>query len=129
MDQRYSGSKFILTVRASSEVWFQSLQKHADRTGPTNLKQLAYGYEKPNGLKKEHIYLYEKHNQEVRQYFKGRDQDFLEVCWETGDKWEEICSFLGHSIPKTKFPWINKSPNLWDKLIVYPKRTLKKILK
>src|SRR6056297_1638044 len=32
LDQRFPGSKFILTTRKNSEAWFRSLKKHADRT-------------------------------------------------------------------------------------------------
>lgn len=115
MDARYPGSKFILTTRINSEVWFKSLVKHADRTGPTEHKKLAYGYEMPHPFKREHIAFYEQHNQEARQYFEGRETDFLEVCWERGDGWQKICDFLGHEVPNTEFPWSNKAPGFWSR--------------
>ncbi len=109
MDERYDECKFILTVRKDSETWFKSLLKHADKTGPTEHKKLAYGYKLPYGLKEEHISFYEQHNREVKQYFQDRDKKLLVVCWETGDGWKKICNFLGHSIPGEPFPHSNKA--------------------
>ena len=36
MDDRYPHSKFILTTRKNSEVWFQSLCKHSERSENKN---------------------------------------------------------------------------------------------
>lgn len=116
MDIKYPGSKFILTTRISSEVWFKSLLKHAERTGPTEHRKLVYGYEMPHKFKQEHISFYEQHNQTAREYFKKRKHDFLEVCWEKGDAWEKICTFLGQDIPLIPFPWANKAPSRWQRL-------------
>ncbi|MCS4122727.1 sulfotransferase family protein [Salinibacter ruber] len=111
MDKRYEKSKFILTTRKTEYAWFESLKKHADRKGNTEHKKIAYGFEKTRGLKEEHISLYNKHNREVREYFEGREGKLLEVCWETGDGWRDICDFLGHDVPDHPFPHINESPN------------------
>ncbi len=112
IDSLYPGSKYILTTRISSEVWFKSLVKHAERTGPTRMKVLAYGYPMPQDAKQEHINLYEKHNQDARLYFSGRDADYTEVCWERGDDWKKICDFLGEKVPDMPMPWENKAPML-----------------
>lgn len=112
MDERYENSKFILMVRKDSETWFQSLVKHAHKTGITELKKLTYGYDLPYGLKDEHIAYYENHNRSVREYFSARPNDFLEVCWENGDGWDELCAFLGHEVPDVPFPHLNKALSL-----------------
>lgn len=129
MDVRYPNSKFILTIRKNKDDWFDSLIKHANRTGPTEHKELAYGYKMPHGLKNEHISFYEQHNEEVRKYFRGRENDFLEVCWAKGDGWEEICTFLGHDIPKKPLPHANKASSLknltWYKIKTKAKEFLK----
>jgi hypothetical protein len=69
-------------------------------------------YGKSHGAPKgnEGVYLacYQKHNEDVRTYFKDRAQDFLEISWENGDDWERICPFLGVPIPNEPFPHANK---------------------
>jgi hypothetical protein len=112
MDNKYENAKFILTKRKNSREWFGSLKKHADITGPTEAKKLAYGYVMPYGLREEHVEFYERHNEQVKKYFEGRE-NLLEVQWEEGDGWEEICEFLGHSVPKEPFPHSNASPKGW----------------
>lgn len=111
IDQRYPNSKFILTTRSDSETWFQSLKKHANRTGPTEYRKLVYGHEMPHGRKEHHIEIYKRHNEEVLNYFKGRDDDLLTVCWETGTGWEELCGFLDADIPDVPLPHAKKSPD------------------
>lgn len=110
IDKKYPGSKFILTVRKDSDIWYQSLCEHAKRTGPTKYRMKIYGYEMPNEYEREHIQFYENHNKSVREYFKDRPQDLLEVCWETGDGWRELAEFLNLDIPRIPFPHANKSP-------------------
>lgn len=109
LDIGFPGSKFILTVRKNSEIWFKSLVRHSFMTHPDNhCRKLAYGYYYPLFYKNEHIKFYENHNENVRQYFQGND-NFIEVCWEDGDGWEKICNFFGKNIPNCPFPHENKS--------------------
>lgn len=111
LDERYPGSKFILTTRRDSETWLQSLKRHAERTGPTEFRRLIYGYEMPDGHEREHIRFYEEHNAAVRSYFQDRPDQLLEVCWETGDGWAELCPFLGLPVvAEESFPHRNASP-------------------
>ncbi|WP_251964090.1 sulfotransferase family protein [Salinibacter ruber] len=104
LDQRYDEAKFILTRRASPEVWFSSLKRHALRTGPTKYRKIAYGHEMPLGKKQEHIRQYRAHNSAVRRHFEDREEKLLEVCWEEGDAWTELCEFVGRSVPNADFP-------------------------
>lgn len=110
LDQRYPGSRFVLTVRRSSRVWYDSLCRHAVRTGPSAEKEVAYGYPDPRGHEKHHVWLYEEHNRRLRQYFADRPGQLLVACWEAGDGWPELCSFLGRAIPDAPFPHANKRP-------------------
>lgn len=109
MDLQFPGSKFILTRRLSSDIWFSSLCKHAHRTGPTFFREQIYGHAMPHNHKEHHIKIYENHLTAVRGYFENRLNNFLEVCWEEGDQWEKLSKFLGFPIPNDQFPHENKS--------------------
>ena len=63
LDTIYPGSKFILTVRKSPDIWLNSLKKHSLKTGPfRHCRKLAYGYNYPFKREKEHIDFYQQHN-------------------------------------------------------------------
>lgn len=110
IDEKFPGTKFILTRRKDAEIWFSSLCQHADRTGPTDFRKCIYGYEMPHEHKAAHIRFYENHLDSVRDYFRKRPTDLLEVCWEEGDGWEKLSKFLGFECPNIPFPHANKSP-------------------
>jgi len=109
LDIMHPGSKFILTVRSSERKWLESLKQHSLRTHPTkHCRKLAYGFAFPHRHEKEHIDFYRQHNDSVRSYFNSRSSDFLELCWENGDGFDELCSFLGFDVPATPFPHAKK---------------------
>ena len=110
IDAEFPGSKFILTRRADADTWFNSLCEHAKRTGPTDFRKYIYGHAMPQAHRAEHINFYENHLRTVRDYFRGRPDDLLEVCWEKGDGWAELSQFLGFEKPDLPFPHENKSP-------------------
>lgn len=102
---KYENAYFILTKRKSSEVWFKSLCKHADSSGPTPFRKMIYGYEMPHNFETEHIEFYERHNSEVIEFFKNHAPDrLLIMCFEEGDGWEKLCSFLDRPNPYIPFP-------------------------
>lgn len=118
LDERYPGSKFILTVRDVGS-WSKSCVNHYKDIGNETFKEI-YGDGKhfPLGNKDHWIRVYEEHNQAVRDYFDGREGDFLEVNWEDGDGWHELCDFLDQEVPRRQFPHANKGKyTLWDKAI------------
>lgn len=95
LDQMFPGSKFILTVRKDEEAWLSSIKTHSMRRHPTrHCRKLAYGYSYPNGYEKEHIEFYKRHNDNARSFCERRENDFLEVCWEKNNGWNELCAFL-----------------------------------
>lgn len=109
-DKFGSDARYVLTVRRDPDVWLNSLKAHSLRTKPNfHGRKLAYGYDYPHGYEGEHIAFYEQHNAEVRAFFHGRDDIFMEVCWEAGDGWEKLCRFLGHPVPAVAFPHANSS--------------------
>lgn len=112
LDLMFPSSKFILTVRKDEDTWLRSMKKHSMRKHPTrHCRKLAYGYNYPYRHEKKYIEFYKQHNKNVKNYFKGRENDFIELCWETGDGWNELCNFLGAEIPDIPFPHANKSVN------------------
>ncbi len=109
LDEMYPGSKFILTTRSSAGVWLNSLKNHAMRTPLfKHCRKLAYGYNYPHYREQEHLAYYQRHNDEVRAYFAGRENDFMEICWEDGEGWERLCAFLGKPVPDVPIPHANK---------------------
>ncbi|SHI07709.1 sulfotransferase family protein [Desulfofustis glycolicus] len=110
LDRLFPDSHFILTTRKNEFAWLNSLEKFSMRTHPfRHARKLAYGHNYPRYHRDEFISCYLRHNDEVRTYFAGRPDDFLEVCWENGDGWERLCRFLDKDIPPVPFPHVNAS--------------------
>lgn len=118
LDKQYPSSKFILTRRKNSEVWYSSLKRHADRcSSSTKFRKLIYEYSDIHQHKEEFIAYYEMHNQNVREYFADRPDNFIELCWEAGDGWPKLCRFLDVDIPHKPFPHLNRSRSTKDKTV------------
>jgi hypothetical protein len=112
LDEAFPGSKFILTVRKSEQAWLSSLSKHSLRTHPLwHSRVFVYGHRYPFGFEEEYLNVYRRHNELVRSYFADRPDDFIELCWEAGDSWEKLCSFLGCPAPEVPFPHANSASN------------------
>ena len=75
IDGRFPGSRFVLTRRTSSDVWFESMCKHAEWTGPTVHREMIYGHAMPHDHKAEHVARYEAHNAAVLEHFADRPDD------------------------------------------------------
>jgi hypothetical protein len=133
VDNAFPGSKFILTVRDSPEVWYKSITLfHAKLFGRGNIpseEQLsdanyvrqgwilqAMRLLQPEGeiyQKERLIEVYNKHNTEVMDYFAGRENDFLVLNLRDVDSYERFCDFI--EVPKAaakEFPWKNKTENI-----------------
>ncbi|MGC4251036.1 MAG: sulfotransferase [Sphingobium sp.] len=113
---RYPDAKFVLTVRKSAEVWFDSLARHARQSRPLrHARKLAYGYHYPDNARDAHIAFYRAHNREAQDYLGERVRV---LCWEDGDQWEQLCGFIGAKVPDEPFPHINagKTPPLSRRL-------------
>jgi|10_taG_2_1085330.scaffolds.fasta_scaffold08191_8 hypothetical protein len=96
LDIWFPNSKFILTLRETPEDVARSDINMWEKLG------------KPNApLAEKFVERYNKHNQEVREYFKDRS-DLLEVCFEKGEGWKKICNFLEKPVPDFPFPHANR---------------------
>ena len=104
LDKNYDGM-FILTMR-DEKGWIKSLLNHCGKN-ETPFRKWIYGYANPIGHEQVYIDRYNKHNKEVREYFKGKS-NFLELNIINGEGWEKLCPFLGYEIKNIKFPHENK---------------------
>jgi hypothetical protein len=102
-------SKFILSKRIDSDTWFRSINDHGRTMRLFASMSNVYGFYRPFGKKKEFIEFYEKHNNSVRQYFANFPNQIIEFCFEEGDGWNKLCSFLGEEVPIIPIPHQNKS--------------------
>jgi hypothetical protein len=115
LDQRYPGSKFILT-RRPAEAWIQSQLRDFAST-ETPMRRWIYGEDAgcPAGNEDTYIARYERHNHEVLGYFGDRMEDLLIFDLPKGDGWNKLCPFLGCEIPDEPFPHANKAS--WSRKI------------
>lgn len=107
LDQKYPGSRFILTLR-STESWVASMVKYFG-TAKTPMRKWIYGVGNPAGNEAIYAARYERHNREVLEYFRGRPNDLLVMNFADGDGWEKLCAFLHKEIPPVPFPHTNKA--------------------
>jgi hypothetical protein len=112
LDQRFPGSKFVLTLRRDVGTYVRSLQGHHEREGirrDSFVKPYwwdeVFGVEPSKWDYGQSAERYERHNREVREYFADRiDTDLLIVCWENGDDWARLSRFLNKRQPDEPFP-------------------------
>lgn len=127
----YPNAKFVLTKRKNAEVWANSLIQHSIRKKYNFNESIWYGglLNLPN----RHNLLadfYEKHIDDCREFFKN-NPNFIELCWEEGDGWEKLCTFLNKPIVNKEFPKRNSSKpiNTQDLIrVLLLKRNYAKIL-
>ena len=108
LDKKYPGSKFILTHRNCLS-WINSCRNHYKSKGHEEFEKI-YGVGNQYPVGKEDIWItrYLDHARAVRKYFNNRSSDFIELNWEKGDGWKEICAFLQKDQPVRNFPHANK---------------------
>ncbi len=109
LDQRFPGSKFVLT-RRPADVWIRSQVKDFART-ETPMRRWIYGEGAgcPEGNEDTYIARYERHNREVLEYFSGRPDDLLVFDLPQGHGWDQLCPYLGRAVPDELFPHANKA--------------------
>jgi hypothetical protein len=112
LDEAFPGSLFVLTNR-SPERWLRSYRTMLASQGvPSSemneLRSILYGFAFPDVSDSQLLERFNRHNHEVRSYFRGRADDLLVVDWEAGCGWRELCAFLGMAIPERPFPWVNR---------------------
>lgn len=134
----FPGARFILSIRNSSDDWYNSLVRfhknilRIDRTPtPEDLKkhcyrhryrgwlwkvhQLLYGIDEASLFNKE-IYMkcYDRHCADVIEYFKGDNAGQLLVLnVADSDAMERLCRFLNQPCTGQKMPHLNASYSKW----------------
>lgn len=117
LDVTYPESKFILTVRSDLDAWLESCKAlwdsefHKWPKHTHDLHAKLYGtkqYDRES-LKS----AYERHLQDVEEYFRDRTEDLL--IMEVGDdSWDPLCRFLEKEIPVIAFPHRNSRESIGD---------------
>ena len=106
LDNYFPGSRFILTVR-EPEKWWRSVEHWLSQSKPWMASTYCRHLQVDNLLREPMIRQYCRYNQEVRDYFTGRN-NFLEIDFENGGGWEPLCNFLERPIPELPFPHANR---------------------
>ena len=102
LDERFPGSKFILTVRPTA-AWIRSVVNHfGDQDTP--MREWIYGVGHPKGNEDVYVRRYEDHNLDVMAYFTHRPDDLLVFRVTDGDGWAKLCTFLF-----SEFPHLNRA--------------------
>lgn len=133
LDKAFPGSKFILTLRDSPEQWFDSLVRFhtkkfsSDKSRPPDEEdkrnalyrykgylldnaRLVWDYPKvPMYDKEAYIQKYCDHNDDIREYFANRPDDFIEINVGRKKDFKRLCSFLKIKTSLEDFPWENKT--------------------
>jgi hypothetical protein len=101
-DLQYPGSRFILTVR-DVDGWVDSRRRHVERN---RRNKLAGRYDGVYTRIDEDLWRrqWQRHLDQVRDWFRGRDDDLLVLDIEGGDGWERLAPFLGRPAPNVPFP-------------------------
>ena len=91
LDTHYPNSKFILTIR-EEDAWLASAKRYFGNSA-SPFRLWLYGL--PNPMSNDDVFLnkYKAHNQEVINYFSGRNCLLVIDCNEE-NKWEEYVTFL-----------------------------------
>jgi hypothetical protein len=124
LDAIYPNSKFILTLR-DQESWLHSVRHHWEfmwqwaehdrhfREFLSFITVLVFGSHQfePNRFRE----VYERHQNNVREYFRERPHDLLilDIC--SGQGWERLCPFLGLPVPARPFPVANRREEKFDR--------------
>jgi hypothetical protein len=131
VDRKFTGSKFILTLRDNPEQWYSSLTRfhtilfgHDHLPSADELKevtyiqkgdvyaahQLIYNTPPDDPYNKESMIAhYNTHNSTVIEYFRHRPEDLLVLNVAEPGAYERLCKFLGKPFPGKEFPWENKT--------------------
>jgi len=105
LDERFPGSKFILTIR-DREKWMESFRSQFEK-GLSNKFEAKLHMDLYGTDSYDHdlcLAAFDEHTRNVKQYFEGRESDLLIINITEDDGWENLCQFLDKSVPDVEFP-------------------------
>lgn len=121
VDRATPGALFVLTLRKDPATWLASSQRHMrlnierygpDGVGPARmLSETLWGPINPLDHPERMCAFYDAYAARVRAHFRDRPDRLLELCWETGDGWAELCRFLDRPLVEGPLPHENSSEN------------------
>lgn len=108
LDERFPGSRFILTVRDPRR-WIASYRGmlRAEGAPPPEIARIRshlFGVDPGEASDAELIARFTRHNEDVLRHFRERPRDLLVVDWERGDGWPQLCAFLDVAPPNPAQP-------------------------
>lgn len=131
LDEAFPNSKFILTVRSSSDEWYNSFIRFQKKIfggkltpNSSILKRSTYCYKgwmydviksqynTPDDdlyNKEKLVSVYSKHNKEVIEYFKDRPDDLLVMNLKDKDSYQKFCKFVEERPRLETFPHLNRT--------------------
>ncbi len=117
LDQRYPGSRFILTVR-EEEPWLASCRKqftprHAEKHNDATRRLFEDLYGTDVFDEARFRAGYRRFVDGVLEYFSDRPDDLLVIDVTAGEGWEKLCAFLGKPEPDLPFPRANVTRIRW----------------
>lgn len=115
LDERFPNSKFILTVRANREGWLNSCEKLFSliaKQSEASIKVLMRTYGTNVFDREVFNTAYERHMENVMEYFKDRHDDLLILDITSGEGFEKLCPFLGKPILNQPMPRRNTMESL-----------------
>jgi len=123
LDVHFPNARFILTVRKDPTAWLNALVWQTVGKSRRRLRayKQIYGYHYPHENPQAFMDFYIRHAEEVRRYFTekyGTGAKLLELCFERGDGWKELCAFLDVPVPDVPFPHSNRRRDRWYKEIL-----------
>ncbi len=132
LDQYFSSSKFILTVRDNPEQWYKSLVEfHSklwgngkdaltlDQLKKVNYRHLGYAYKTHRDIfntpdkdlynKEILINYYNNHLENVKEYFRSQPEKLLVINVSIKKDYFRLCEFLEKPVLRENFLWKNKT--------------------
>jgi len=116
LDRRYPEAKFVYTIR-EKEAWLRSCEKHwshfslgfeAIFNRHFKVGCLQYSLYRCFGFDRDKFAAaYERHDERVKKYFRGREDDLLTLNITNGEGWDKLCGFLDKPVPSKPFPESN----------------------
>ena len=135
LDQAFPDSKFILTIRNTSEEWYNSITNfHSKIWGNNSIpkysqlqnakycyKGFAWDYihytfetdETDPYNKEKMINCYLNHIQNVKYYFRSNYEKLLILNVAQKDSLEKLGRFIGYNYTDSDFPWLGKTNELF----------------